>query len=741
MADITPKVIKVPNTISRVKKYGDPVNVAGLPSCSSPTASVAITHSWPREFDQFIYSTRDYLRAIREYINNAAQSLIDTDGMTEATVVISLAAAWDHQGRADFSQTGLRIRDNAGGMSGEKLRAAMQLGGTRKNADDEENSFGRHGYGMKTATVQLALGVDSLIHIATRQIAAETGYGFSYRDPGSHAVADMCAVQVFEDSNIFPAGTHGTEILIVGLSNQWPRHLPHGTALYAKTDHGCKLTTDSSTLIGNMAMRLGVDYAPLLAGQTRVDPREIKPGYTCEWSKNAAHVKPLGKKLNIVIEVCDENWCVLEDKETGSELRFQVQPLFPAYETKPGFELLSIKLFTEDPAAPGTGVCAGTLELGVMKKSGKYEPEDGIIPCKDDPRRAFKQPVIFDLFGLSLCNLVDAFPEIHGESNRLVSWGGRLSSTTGFKTDTQKTGLLQSVDTKRFMTELAALVEEQVDRWVKQHEKEKKDSQALEDFYQKQRVKQINTPPMPGQPSRSATEQHPVRIKGLPTAEEVEQWCENLIVLLGLDKTKEERIELFRRRAVECEAFLRDVAKNRFGYDNDECDKMVRELRVANNCIGRVDIATLLDITKAPLDSMSEAEKNLLRLISEELKAGLARALDLWQDVMYMIFGGDINTVTGRLLAEGFSQGAVALLCWLRILGFNIDVQTYTSMGIHKGANAGETVDTRSIDATEDSRLSDGALIPKVASGDSVKIPFKSRKALRGKQKIKLLKE
>ena len=730
--------IKIGNTISREKKFGDPVNVAGAPSCSTPTASVSVIHNWPREFDQFIYSTRDYLRAIREYINNAAQSLIDTDGMTEATVVISVAAAWDHEGRADFSQTALRIRDNAGGMSGEKLRAAMQLGGTRKNADEAEQSFGRHGYGMKTATVQLALGVDSLVHIATRQIGADTGYGFSYLEPGSRAVADMCAVQVYEDANIFPTGTHGTEILLVGLSNQWPRHLPHGTALYAKTGHGCKLMTDSSTLVGTMAMRLGVDYAPLLAGQTRVDSREIKPGYTCEWSKNAAYVKPIGKKLNIVIEVCDKNLTVLTDKETGELLRFFIQPLFPAYETKPGFELLSINLCTEDPDAPGTGRCAGTLELGVMKKSGNYEPEDGIIPCKDDPRRAFKQPVIFDLFGLSLCNLVDAFPEIHGESNRLVSWGGRLSNTTGFKTDTQKTGLLQSVDTKRFMQALANLVENQVDQWVKQHEKEKKDSQALESFYQAQRVKQINTPGAPGVPKQSATEQHPVRIKGLPTAEEVEQWCENVIVLLGLNKSRDERIALFEQRIAECEMFLRDIAEKRFGYDAEARDKMVRELRVANNCIGRIDIATLLDVKKAPLDSMTESEKNSLRLVSEELKAGVGRALDLWQNVMYMLFGGDINTVTGQLLAEGFSQGAVSLLSWLRILGFDINVETYESMGIHKGANMGETVDPGSVEVTEDARFTDSALIPKLATLKAAKLSSHKR---RGKRKAKLVRE
>lgn len=741
MFDKLSPIVKVNNTISRAKKYGDPVNVAGLPTCSSPTASVAVTHSWPREFDQFIYSTRDYLRAIREYINNAAQSLLDTEAMTEATVVISLAAAWDHTGRADFSQTALRIRDDAAGMSGEKLRAAMQLGGTRKNADDEENSFGRHGYGMKTATVQLARGVDSLVHIATRQIGADTGYGFSYLEPESGTIADMCAVQVYEDSNIFPAGTHGTEILIVGLSNQWPRHLPHGKALYAKAGHGCKLMTDSSTLIGTMAMRLGVDYAPLLAGQTRIDPREIKPGYTCEWSKDAAYTRPIGKKLNIVIEVCDENWNVLTDTETGKLLSFNVHPLFPAYETKPGFELLSIKLYTEDPAAPGTGVCTGTLELGVMKKSGNYEPEDGIIPGKDDPRRAFKQPIIFDLLGLSLCNLADSFPEIHGESNRLISWGGCLRHTTGFKTDTQKTGLLQSTDVKRFIQGVANLTEKQVDLWVKRLEKQKDERNALEEFYQKKRVEQINdTPPPPGQPTQSANTEHPVRIKGLPTAEEVEQWCENIIGLLGLNGTKEDRLKLFAARIEELEAFLVDAAKTRFGYDDERAKNLCHELRAENNCIGRVDIATLLDTRKAELTTMSEDERNNCRRVPEELKAGVARGLDLCQLVLYMVFGADINTVTGRLLAEGFSQGNVALFGWLRVLGFNIDLQTYAGMKIHKGANIGETVDSDFVEITEDSKFSHGALIPNLAAIESRKKTARSPKSRRGRR-AKLVKE
>lgn len=743
MFDKLSTAVKVNNTISRAKKYGDPVNVAGLPTCSLPTASVSVTHSWPREFDQFIYSTRDYLRAIREYINNAAQSLLDTADMTEATVVISLAAAWDHAGRADFSRTGLRIRDNAGGMSGETLRAAMQLGGTRKHADDEENSFGRHGYGMKTATVQLSLGVDSLIHIATRQIGAETGYGFSYLEPGSGTVADMCAVQVYEDSNVFPAGTHGTEIVIVGLSNQWPRHLPHGKSLYAKTGHGCKLMTDSSTLIGSMAMRLGVDYAPLLAGKTRIDPREIKPGHTCEWSKDAAYVAAIGKKLNIVIEVCDENWSVLTDSETGAQLRFDVHPLFPAYETKPNFELLSIKLYTDDPAAPGTGVRTGTLELGVMKKSSSYLPEDGIIPCKEDPRRAFSQPVIFDLFGLSLCNLPDAFPEIHGESNRLESWGGRLLHTTGFKTDTQKTGLLQSADTKRFMLEVATLIEEQVNKWVQQHEKQKKESKELESFYHDKRLKQINdTPPAPGQPTQSADPEHAVRIKGLPTAEEVEQWCDNLVALLGLNTTKENRLKLFELRIKELETFLLDAAKTRFGYSEDRAKELLHELRTADNCIGRIDIATLLDIRKAELASMTEHEKNDCRRVPEELKAGVARGLDLAQLVLYMLFGSDVNTVTGRLLAEGFSQGNVALFGWLRILGFNVDVQTYEAMKIHKGANIGETVDTGIIEVTEDTKLSLGALIPNLSELESRKSARGRRaRSPKGKPKAKLLKE
>ena len=482
-----------PKELDRSRKVGEPIDFANTRQSRARTA-----HLWPDEFENGKKTTRSWLLALREYVNNTYQSLLHTKELENATITFKFNLAYKNN-CLDWESSSLIISDNAGGMDADRLAQALQLNCVQTHAEATAGgnyadvSLNRHGCGLKSCTVQLARFMSSVKYIVTRKIGADCGYGFMYYDDS--VPGNGFSTQIYEDNSIFPPGTHGTEIHIKGLSNIWPDNKQFGTSLYQeKTDKNgdnC-FETKASTVLGQLAQHLGFYYSWWLAGKRLKAAPSPGKNNVRVWSSAGYKVVRADKQLHLVIEVWENNW-------TTQVGRHNILPLFVAWDLNyPQPHAMTIEVL-HDEFDGSKSIRAGTVLLGRAKAADKYTYLDGPAPGAGDLRVRQQKPFFHLLHGLHLFEPSEAgFSEFRSISNSsaFVQWAGCVFDASGFCTNTEKTGVIIDTRTMEFYDAVTKAVREQVVAWTQQHADEtaarKEKTSELEAAYRDAYVKQIN---------------------------------------------------------------------------------------------------------------------------------------------------------------------------------------------------------------------------------------------------------
>lgn len=688
-----------PKELDRSHKVGNPIDFANARQSRARTA-----HLWPDEFENGKKTTRSWLLALREYINNTYQSLLETQELGEATITFKFNL--EYKGDClDWENSSLVISDTAGGMDAERLAEALQLNceqtytAARAGGNYADVSLNRHGCGLKSSTVQLARFMSSVKYIATRKIGAAAGYGFMYYDdsvPGKGS-----STQIYEDNNIFPPGTHGTEIHIKGLSNVWPDNKQFGGALYREKTHkngDIGFETTSSTVLGQMAQHLGFYYSWWLSGRLlkSAPPPHNKAEFRT-WCEAGYKIVRDEKRLHIVIEVWEKNWT----HRVGTH---NVLPLFVAWDPNfPPPQALPVEV-SHDESDGSKSVRAGTILLGRAKAAAAYTYRDGPAPGQGDLRIRQQKPFFHLLKGLHLFEPAEAgFTAFRSISNSsaFVQWAGCVFDAVGFCTNTEKTGVIIDTRTMAFYDLVAVKVKEQVDRWTKEHaeelDKRKEKTSEIEAAYRDAYVADLNKPdPMGGK--KLAQPEQPLRARVLPAANDIVERLQEIFAGIGLPADLYAAIPWDRltvwveNNIAETAAWL-EARVNMALIGDSDVEQGDRELKVVADeymrayrgepvIVGRADVLVQRDLLKEPVSSMSPEERNAARKLSNELKARFATATHVFQLLDYMLVPKETDSVKGNLLARSFTVGSLAAACFLRALGFKIDLLSYESIGL-----------------------------------------------------------
>lgn len=692
-----------PKKLDRAVAFGEPVAFSMSEEVTSRTVL-----SWPRAYQSCKSTGRDFVLALREYINNTIESLKATSELREATVWFKFGIK-EVGGLVDWEHSELIVRDNAGGMSGARLREALQLNCAQlsENADGSDSSLNRHGCGMKSSTVQLARHMSSVQHVASRQIGAATGHGFSYVEPNADVVSDRA--QVYEDSSIFPDGTHGTEIYLKGLSNLWPPK-QMGSRLYVQKKDGRRETHDQS-LVGILAQRLGFYYQWWLSGKKLVtSPQPTDVNVSRGWSRSNYSVVDSNKKLNIVIEVYrlvedpqnGTTWVPKTDAD-GAPAVFNIEPLPIAFLDDEDFPTRAVRI-TE---TCGADTRAGTVLLGWAKAGNAYTVDDGPIPGKSDLRHPIGKPFYFELFGLKLFKVAEKsythFSELHNSSVH-INWAGCIFDPVGFHTNTEKTELRPESLTEAFFAKAAQAVKEIRDEWTRKTDENAKerasDNIQSEKHYRDARVAALKHNAVQNQQRIKVEPEVTLKARVLPPANAVFRRIDEIAASIfhgkwrkiydALPRTMieewvnenhndtEDWLRLKVREVVIGPEWLDDP-------DSDivqECDRMFEKYSVATAVVGRADVAVTPN-TSTQADAIADsAERNAAYIKLDELKARYAYATNVGQLLNTMLVADGTNSTNGNLLARGFTTGCLAAVCFLRTLGFKIDIFGYSSLGI-----------------------------------------------------------
>lgn len=695
-----------PKMFDRTRKVGVPIDF------SSRHASVVAHYDWPPEYAKARHTSRDYILALREFINNTLQSLMDSGVLTSATITFKFNIAYIAGSNAvDWARSSLIIRDNAGGMDAERLAEALHLNCTQINPEIKtgvycaDKSLNRHGCGMKTSTVQLARFMSSVKHVATRKIGAECGYAFSYYDD---AVSGTHQTQIYEDDNVFPAGTHGTEIYIEGLSEAWPNR-EFGESLYVKSKDkdiygNDRLETTARTVMGELAMHLGFYYSWCIKGQ-RLRAAQLKDKRPDEkfpvWSSAHYKLEEVPKKIKILIEVWENNWTKL----VGAH---DVLPLFVAPDRKFGAPI-AIPLYHFRTKEDGTrDERHGTAFLYRAKYACDYTAEDGPAPCRDDLRERQTKPFFQELFGLLMfepASVCTKFKSI-SSSSVFVRWTGGLFDTDGFHTNVEKTGVVKDGVTDGFYKLLADVVHQKVNEWTQQdheeNEQEKAANAIAEAAYRDAHIAQCNTPTADGKYPLAEGEQSLYTRVLPPVNDFVERMREAVAgmsqelhdempwaLITRLVTENRVKTEKWLERTVRA-AFERGGPENKGGYSGRKLDEAVAafmsEALTATVKFGQADILYQRDTATEPVAEMPPAERNLARKVVKELKALGVAAQDVFQCLMGMWLSKETDSVHGQMLGRYFTAGSVAAACHLRMLGIQMELFCYDVVGI--GASA-----------------------------------------------------